>query len=149
MSRKYGQRGYQEGERREGGGERRPATPRQPPPPKHNLDRPRGRGLGAPSEAVFRCAVCGTAQEAPATDELVARCGRCGAELHSCTHCQHFDTAATWECRRHAERSAAVHKKSKQNDCTLFEARVSVEHATEKRAEPDDPRSAFDALFKT
>jgi len=29
-----------------------------------------------------------------------------------------------------------------------MEPRVSVEHASEKRAEPDDPRAAFDALFK-
>jgi hypothetical protein len=150
MSRKYGQRGYQDGERREGGGggESRPAAPRQPPPPRHNLDRPGGRGLGAPTDEVFRCAVCGTPQEPPAAEQTAARCARCAADLHTCTHCAHFDTAVTWECRRHAERTGPVLKKSKQNDCALFGPRLSVEHAAEKRQEPDDPRAAFDALFK-
>jgi hypothetical protein len=151
MSRKYGQRGYMEGERREGGrspGAGAGAARREPPPPRHNLDRPGGRGLGAPSEQVFRCAVCGNTQPPPDPGALDARCASCGADLHSCTHCIHFDTAARWECRRHAERTAPVLKKARQNDCALMEPRVSVEHATEKRAEPDDPRAAFDALFK-
>src|SRR5689334_15599420 len=119
MSRKYGQRGYMEGERGDRG--QRPAVAqREPPPPRHNLDRPRGRGLGAPSEQVFRCAVCGTTQEPPAPETFDARCVHCGADLHTCTHCASFDTAARWECRRHAERGSPVLKKSKQNDCTLM-----------------------------
>jgi len=156
MTRKYGQRGYQESDRKEprrsdsGGGA--PAR-REPPPPRHNLDRPRGRGLGAPTEQTFRCAVCGTAQGAPAPDAFAATCEKCGTDLHSCTHCTHFDTAARWECRRWQERQAAslgaVMKKSKANDCTLFAAKASVEFAKEKPADPaDDPRAAFDALFK-
>jgi hypothetical protein len=158
MTRKYGQRGYQEGERREpargglGGGA---PVRRAPPPPRHNLDRPRGRGLGAPSEQTFRCAVCGTRQEAPAEGAFAAACEKCGADLHTCTHCTHFDTAARWECRRADERQAAglgpVTKKSKRNDCPLFGARATLEFAREKPADPDernDPRAAFDALFK-
>jgi len=157
MTRKYGQRGYQEGDRREpsrggfGGG-----TPqrREPPPPRHNLDRPRGRGLGAPSEQTFRCAVCGTKQSAPDAEAFAATCEKCGADLHACTHCTHFDTAARWECRRADERQAAglgpVTKKSKRNDCPLFDAKATLEFAQEKpaAADPDDPRAAFDALFK-
>ena len=153
MTRKYGQRGYMQDEQRERGGA--PAAPRrEPPPPRHNLDRPRGRGLGAPTAAVFRCAVCGTSQEPPAADAFAQRCGKCAADLHTCTHCTHFDTAVRWECRRHEERAALpqyggpVLKKSKQNDCVLMEPRQGVEHDVEKRREPDDPRAAFDALFK-
>jgi hypothetical protein len=155
MSRKYGQRGYQEGDRREpsrpsGGGPAR----REPPPPRHNLDRPRGRGLGAPSEEVFRCAVCGTQQAAPAPAAFEAGCEKCAADLHTCTHCTHFDTAAPWECRRWQERRAdglgPVARKSKRNDCPLFTAKATLEFAKEKPADPDpdDPRAAFDALFK-
>ena len=159
MSRKYGQRGYMEGDRREpsgAGGRSGGGAPmrREPPPPRHNLDRPRGRGLGAPSEETFRCAVCGTRQDAPAADAFAGTCEKCGADLHTCTHCSHFDTAARWECRRWEERQAAglgqVAKKSKRNDCPLFTAKATLEFAQEKpaAADPDDPRAAFDALFK-
>ncbi|HEV8631228.1 MAG TPA: hypothetical protein VGV61_13000 [Thermoanaerobaculia bacterium] len=156
MSRKYGQRGYMEGDReRPSGGRPSPgATPREPPPPRHNLDRPRGRGLGAPSEQVFRCAVCGQAQDAPDAAALDRTCGKCGADLHTCTHCTHFDTAAPWECRRWQERrdsvvnAGPVAKKSKRNDCPLFAPKTTLEFGQEKPADPDDPRAAFDALFK-
>jgi hypothetical protein len=160
MSRKYGQRGYMEGERREpsgrGGGARSGAAPlrREPPPARHDLDRPRGRGLGAPSEETFRCAVCGTQQAAPQAAMFDAACEKCGADLHTCTNCTHFDTAARWECRRWEERQAAAlgpaAKKSKRNDCPLYTAKATLEFAQEKpaAADPDDPRAAFDALFK-
>jgi hypothetical protein len=143
MTRKYGQRGYQEGER-----ERSPrggAPPRrEPPPPRHSLDRPRGRGLGAPTEAVFRCAACGATQAVPAV--LEAACEGCGAALHSCTHCQHFDSGARWECRQPI--AARVARKSERNECAVFAPRTAVQHAQERAREPDDPRAAFDALFK-
>ena len=158
MTRKYGQRGYMESDRdsrgpREPRGEGgRPATP---PPPRHSLDRPRGRGLGAPTEQVFRCAVCGTPQPPPAAEALDAACAKCAADLHTCTHCTSFDTAARWECRRWEERAALglgpVAKKSKRNDCPLFAARIALQQAQEKsqeKADPNDPRAAFDALFK-
>lgn len=157
MARKYGQRGYMEGDRREpsgrGGGGTGSPPRREPPPPRHNLDKPRGRGLGAPDQEVFRCAVCGTAQAAPAAEVLAATCEKCAADLHTCTNCTHFDTAAPWECRRWQERQAArlgaVARKSKRNDCALFAAKATLEFAKEKPAAPDDPRAAFDALFKT
>jgi hypothetical protein len=164
MSRKYGQRGYQEGERREpsgaggrsGGGS---SVRREPPAPRHNLDRPGGRGLGAPDQQVFRCAVCGADQEAPGAEAFAAVCIKCGAELHSCTNCASFDTGSPWECRRWQERQALpaqapdrrpgpVTRKSKGNDCPLFSAKTTVEFAKEKPADPADPRAAFDALFK-
>jgi hypothetical protein len=142
VSRKYGQRGYQEGDRSRDAGPPAPAR-RDPPPPPHQLDRPRGRGLGAPTESVFRCAACGTVQSAPAA--LDAVCGKCAGDLHSCTHCAHFDSAARWECRQ--ELVARVPRKSQRNECALFTPRVSVQHAQEK-VDPDDPRAAFAALFK-
>jgi hypothetical protein len=158
MTRKYGQRGYLDGERREpsrGGAGGGAPVRREPPPPRHNLDRPRGRGLGAPSEQTFRCAVCGTRQAAPEAEAFAAVCEKCGTDLHTCTHCTHFDTAARWECRRGDERQAAglgpVSRKSKRNDCALFAAKATLEFAQEKpasAADPEDPRAAFDALFK-
>ena len=153
MTRKYGQRGYMEGDR-DRGEPRRGGEGREPPPPRHSLDRPRGRGLGAPTEQVFRCALCGTAQPPPAPEALDATCSKCAGDLHTCTHCTSFDTAATWECRRWQERQALgvgpVAKKSKRNDCPLFTPRIALQQAQEKaeKADPDDPRAAFDALFR-
>jgi hypothetical protein len=142
VARKYGQRGYQEEERpqhREG-----PAAPR-PPQDRLRPDRPAGRGLGAPSAERFRCAVCGAQQAAPAAEEAAAACASCGRALHTCTHCRHFDTAARFECRQALERRVAG--KASANECTLYTARVTVEHDAEKPA-PGDARAAFDALFK-
>jgi hypothetical protein len=148
MSRKYGQRGYQEGDR-ERGAARSGAVRREPSGgTRLQPDRPRGRGLGAPGAAVFRCAACGTAQEAPPAEGagLVATCAKCGGDLHTCTHCAHFDSGARWQCR--AAISAPIAGKRARNECPLFAPRQAVEHAQESRAEPDDPRAAFDALFK-
>lgn len=138
--RKYRQRGYQDddgGARRE----RPPKTPRERP------DGPRGRGLGRPTAAVFRCAVCG-ARLAGGSVALEATCSGCGADLHSCTHCRHFDSAARNECRQPvAERIA---NKAKRNRCELFTPRVTAEAASPpaQSDRPDDAKSAFDALFK-
>jgi hypothetical protein len=136
----------------EGDREKREPPRREPPPPRHQPDRPRGRGFGAPTEEVFRCAVCGTAQPPPAPDAFAAACEKCAADLHTCTHCRSFDTAARWECRRWQERAAAgfagpVAKKSQRNDCTLMAPKVSLEVGKDK-PDPSDPRAAFDALFK-
>jgi hypothetical protein len=147
MSRKYGQRGYQESDR-DRQSQRGPAPPRSEPlPPRHQPDKPRGRGLGAPTELVFKCAVCGTAQAAPAPETFGATCEKCSTDLHTCTHCASFDTSSRWECRRWQERAAPVGKKSQRNDCALMTPRTAVEHAKEK-VDPNDPRAAFDALFK-
>jgi len=59
---KYRQRGYKDtgdrGSQRSGG----------PQGPREKKDGPRGRGLGAPSDNVFRCARCGEKQ--PLFDEV-------------------------------------------------------------------------------
>jgi hypothetical protein len=142
VSRKYRQAGYQDEER--GRGER--PAPRAPRPPADRLrpEAPRGRGLGAPGREVFRCAVCGALQAAAGAAEATAKCEGCGADLHTCTHCAHFDTSARFECRQPIPERVAG--KGKANDCARFAPRVSVEHTAE-RSEPEDPRAAFDALF--
>jgi hypothetical protein len=152
--RKYRQRGYQDsGERRSPKGPRGPAGG-QPPRPKP--EGPRGRGLGAPTENVFRCAACGAKRLVSAAaghpDALAvdSTCARCGADLHTCTNCVHFDTGSRWECRRNAELPARVAKKSARNDCALFTPKMAQEFGADRDrpAGPSDPRAAFDALFK-
>jgi hypothetical protein len=136
--RRYRQRGYQD----EGGREERKGPK---PPPKERKEGPRGRGLGAPTATVFRCAVCGAKQEAPGVAAFAAACAHCGAALHSCTHCAHFDTSAPNECAKPVP--ARIAAKSKGNSCGLFEPKRAVEFAQEA-GRPADARSAFDALFK-
>jgi hypothetical protein len=149
--RKYRQRGYQDS------GDRRPSQrPHGPQPPHPKPEGPRGRGLGAPTENVFRCAACGAKRLVSAElghpDFLAedATCARCGADLHTCTNCVHFDTASRWECRRSADLPARIAKKSTRNDCELFVPKVAQEFGADRDhpASPSDPRAAFDALFK-
>jgi len=140
--RKYKQRGYR-------GGDAPRETPRgaaPSPSPAERGERPRGRGLGAPTEEVFRCARCGEASTVAAAAAPEARCAKCGADLHSCSNCVHFDTGARFECRR--EIPARVSPKDRANRCELFEPRLRREFAQEQRAAPRDAKSAFDALFK-
>jgi hypothetical protein len=139
---KYRQRGYQDSGDR---GERS----RGPIPPREKKDGPRGRGLGAPTESVFRCAGCG--EKRPLFEELAAdaTCSRCGAELHSCSNCIHFDTSTRWECRQVASLQARIAKKRDRNECALFTPKAAQEFGKEsEKPSPGDARSAFDALFK-
>ncbi len=140
--RKYGSRGYMQGDREE---------PRREQPsgagsrPREKPDGPRGRGLGAPTESVFRCAVCGAKQEAPAVGALAATCRQCGTDLHACSQCRHFDTSVHNECRKQVP--VRIAKKTQRNECALFEPKLAQVFAAES-GRPSDAKSAFDALFK-
>jgi hypothetical protein len=149
--RKYGQRGYREDERPaprpKGGG----------PPPRDPTQGPRGRGLGAPTATVFRCAACGRQLEPAAAAAAEATCGHCGADLHTCSNCVHFEPAVRNECRQggatlpDGTAGVRVAKKTKRNECTLFAPRQTQEFAKESTRPPEsanDARAAFDALFK-
>jgi hypothetical protein len=138
--RKYGQRGYQDSDR-DRPAARKPQTPQERPPG------PRGRGLGKPTATVFRCAVCGARQ---ASDEIVFEtvCTSCGKDVHTCTHCARFDTSVARECRD--PRAEYVASKAKRNVCAFFTPKATQEFASEsgRGSKPNDPRAAFDALFK-
>lgn len=140
---KYRQRGYQDS------GDRDARSPRGPQAPREKKEGPRGRGLGAPSETVFRCAACG--EKRPVFEEIPvdATCTRCGADLHTCSNCINFDTSVRWECRRFQEIPARVPKKRDRNECPLFTPKTTQEFAKDSdKPSPGDARSAFDALFK-
>jgi len=98
--------------------------------------------LGKPTETVFRCARCG-GQEAPEV-ALEAKCGDCGSDLHSCTHCAEFDTSAPFECRREIPQRVA--RKAGNNECDLFRPKLVQEFGREVEA-PSDAKAAFDDLF--
>jgi hypothetical protein len=141
---KYRQRGYKDSDRDE--------RPRQGPQgPREKKEGPRGRGLGSPSDSVFRCAACGEKRILVLGEEIPmdATCAKCGADLHSCSNCVNFDTSVHWECRKHAEIPARVVKKRDRNDCPLFTPKLAQEFAKDAgKPSPGDARSAFDALFK-
>lgn len=144
--RKYRQRGYRDEDPREETRGPRSGAPQGPRPKKEG---PRGRGLGAPTATVFRCSVCGEKQPPPALEEsgahaFAAACRKCKTDLHTCTHCLHFDTSAPKECRKPiAER---IRGKAKANRCELFEPKMAAEFRQD-RDHPSDAKSAFDALF--
>ena len=135
--RKYRQRGYMDDD---GGRESR----RQPAGPRPRREGPRGRGLGAPTAEAFRCASCGRQAAAPGAAETAAVCSACGADLHTCTNCRHFDSSAPLECRKPVPKRIGA--KAKGNECDLFEAKVTKEFGSDA-GRPADPKAAFDALF--
>lgn len=141
--RKYRQRGYQEDDR---SGDRRRGDKR---PPRQEREGPRGRGLGAPTANVFRCAACGGRVEVLGEMPLDAECPHCQADLHTCTNCTHFDPSASMECREHERIPEKVTKKAKANTCPVFTPKTAKEFAAEGEVGPSvgDAKKAFDALF--
>jgi hypothetical protein len=136
--RKYSQRGYQDDDSR-------PArnAPHSQRPEKMG---PGGRGLGAPTRSVFRCRDCGAEQSLFEQVALDATCEGCGADLHSCVNCGHFDTSYRYECRQKI--SQPMRSKTKANDCEQFSEKLALESDGSASSDPDDPRAAFDALFR-
>ena len=147
--RKYRQRGYQD-EPREPRREQKPAekkefAPRgQPPIAPKTFNMPGFR-------EVVRCARCGHELTTAAAWTVDATCIRCGADLHACAQCVHFDTSAPFECQQTIP--TRVSPKDAANDCVHFSARTTWERETSsatasKPSEPSGAKKAFDDLFK-
>jgi hypothetical protein len=143
--RKYRHRGYRDDDReprREGGA----------PPKKEYV--PRGQPPVAPKtfsmpgfREVVRCVRCGNELTVATAWSPDGACSRCGAALHSCAQCVHFDTSAPFECQQPIP--ARVSPKDARNECPLFEPRATVERETSSQASgPSSARKAFDDLFK-
>ena len=141
--RKYRQRGYQD-DPREPRRENAPAqkkeyAPRgQPPTEPKTINMPGYR-------EVVRCAPCGHELTVAAAWSADGKCPRCGADLHTCAQCLHFDTSAPFECQQAIP--VRVSPKDARNECTWFEPRTKVERET-KSTPPTSARKAFDDLFK-
>jgi hypothetical protein len=141
--RKYRQRGYQD-EPREPRREQTPAPKKEYAPRGQPPERPKTFSMPGFREVV-RCARCGNELTVAAAWSPDAACSRCGADLHACAQCAHFDTSAAFECQKPIP--ARVSPKDARNACTLFEPRTTVERET-KSAAPSSARKAFDDLFK-
>jgi DNA-directed RNA polymerase subunit RPC12/RpoP len=107
---------------------------------------PRGRGVGLPQDVVFKCSNCGHTIDTVGTIEKDATCSSCGSALHSCSNCNFFDSGFRFECRKPL--LARVESKTKVNDCKYFQPKAVRDLSSRGSQRPDDPRAAFDALFK-
>lgn len=100
------------------------------------------------AELVVRCQACGHQQFAEAAMiGPLSVCDKCGAALHSCRHCMHFDPSVRHQCRRGLKEPAGV---SARNECASFEPRLVLD-ATGKRLHgktATTAKSTFDSLFK-
>ena len=136
--RKYRQRGYQD-------------EPRGPKPASTPKGAPTPREFRAPNMPGFaqtiRCARCGNTL--PAEIAFDSRCNRCGVDLRACIQCESFEPAARFECGQAI--AARVTPKDSRNTCDLYHPTVRVERQTgsaASAASTNDPRKAFDDLFK-
>lgn len=138
--RKYRHRGYQDSS-----DEVRPRGPR-PDGSGRTEGAPRGRGADVDKAVVFACKACGAKQRDLEDVRLDSTCA-CGADLHACSQCAHFDTSARFECLQPI--AARILSKKKRNECPLFTPARSFDLTGPKAAgTPDDARAAFDRLFR-
>lgn len=145
--RKYRHRGYRDDDREprreQGAPPKKEYAPRgQPPVTPKTFNMPGFR-------EVVRCARCGNELMVATAWSPQGVCSRCGAELHSCAQCVHFDTSAPFECLQTIP--ARISPKDTRNECASFEPRTTVERETKSSSSPDAPssaRKAFDDLFK-
>ncbi len=137
--RKYRQRGYMDSDR-----ERQEKQAGKRPVAKPETFGPRTPQMPG-THSVSRCAGCGTVL--PSGVDPQGKCPQCGFELHSCKQCAYFDTSSRFECTQPI--AARIVKKDARNDCTFYALRVTVERQTSPgSSRPDDPRKAFESLFK-
>jgi predicted RNA-binding Zn-ribbon protein involved in translation (DUF1610 family) len=145
--RKYRHRGYQDDDwDRDRDRKQRPPQPQTDERGQPRLEgAPRGRGVGLPTEVVFKCARCGHTMKNAAVEPASA-CPSCGKALHTCTNCTFFDTSARFECRKPI--AARIEPKTKANRCELFQPKAVRDLRSAQPEAPRDARAAFNALFK-
>jgi hypothetical protein len=155
--RKYRQHGYQDSDRdRTFNGHRQGDRPKpNGPRPPIDVTGPRLPRL-VQHVAAARCYNCATAL--PEGIDWKTNCPKCGAALHCCKQCAHFEPSTRFQCLKPIPARIAV--KDQANECELFKPRVTVArdaapanngHAVANvpvPRSPTDARAAFDNLFK-
>lgn len=156
--RKYRQPGYMDSDRDSKGGYREDRPKPQGPRPPIDVTGPRLPRL-VQHVAAARCFNCATAL--PPDVDFNGNCPKCGAALHCCKQCSHFEPSTRFQCLKPIPVRIAL--KDKANECTLFTPRVTVARegtATNNQVQPpvnqgppaprnpEDARNAFDKLFK-
>jgi hypothetical protein len=160
--RKYRQRGYNDSDRpTDNGTFNREERPRpQGPRPPLDITGPRLPRM-VQSVTASRCYNCST-MLAEAFD--FKQCPKCGAALHCCKQCAHFEPSTRFQCLKPITVRVAV--KDQANQCELFKPRVTVARDVahsgpapmptngsngSSLSDPrnaTDARAAFDSLFR-
>src|SRR5712664_1579558 len=121
--RKYSQRGYQESDRNGSkpfrNGDDRPRQ--QGPRPPIDVTGPRLPRL-VQAVTAARCYNCAT--QLPNGTAFTGNCPKCGAALHCCKQCAHFEPSTRFQCLKPIP--VRIPLKDKANECTLFAPRVTV-----------------------
>jgi hypothetical protein len=103
-----------------------------------------------------RCYSCSTAL--PADADFRGNCPKCGAALHCCKQCAHFEPSTRFQCLKPIP--ARIVGKDLANECELFASRVTVArdvlpssygptaYIDPAPRKPSNARAAFDNLFK-
>lgn len=157
--RKYRQHGYMDSDRPSNGARPDHDRPRHSGPrPPIDVTGPRLPRL-LQSVAAARCFNCSTAL--PAGADFPEICPKCGAALHCCKQCAHFEPSTRFQCLKPIP--VRIAPKDQKNDCSLFKPRVTVARDAAPAAQsngtarpvsvpeprsPSDARAAFDNLFK-
>jgi hypothetical protein len=156
--RKYRQNGYQQDSERGSNGFNRGDRPK-PQGPKLPLDitGPKLPRL-VQNVVASRCFSCAVAL---ASDmDFRGNCPKCGAALHCCKQCVHFDSSTRFQC--HKPIPVRIPLKDQANTCEFFSPMVTVardavpfasqqrppENNTPTPRNASDARAAFDSLFK-
>jgi hypothetical protein len=94
----------------------------------------------------MHCAACGQ-EIALASGERVGfreECARCGADLHTCKNCSHYDPGAYNHCRE--PNSERVADRDRQNRCDWFAP--SMGRGGDRENSQDQALKDLGALFK-
>jgi len=156
--RKYRQNGYQQDSERGSNGAFRGDRPRpQGAKPPLDITGPKLPRL-VQNVVASRCFSCAVAL-ASDTD-FRGNCPKCGAALHCCKQCVHFDSSTRFQC--HKPIPVRIPVKDQANTCEFFSPMVTVArdsaapHSSSNRVVDNTPaprnasdaRAAFDSLFK-
>jgi hypothetical protein len=159
--RKYRQRGYNDTPRDfNNNGPRQDDRPRpQGPRPPIDVTGPRlPRMVQAVTAA--RCYNCSTMLSSDI--DFRGNCPKCGAALHCCKQCAHFEPSTRFQCLKPVPVRIVV--KDQANECDMFKPRVTVARdsavpmtgpgasqmvqSTPVPRSATDARAIFDSLFK-
>jgi ribosome-binding protein aMBF1 (putative translation factor) len=92
---------------------------------------------------LLKCFNCGTELSFSSIPGRREECTKCGADVHVCRNCQHYDRSAYNECR---ETSAdVVREKDRANFCDFFAPGSGTGPGADKKK---DMLAAAEALFK-
>jgi len=155
--RKYRQRGYMDTNGSGSSDRRLPDRPKPSGPrPPLDVTGPRLPRL-LQSVVAARCFNCSTALSPDA--DWKGKCPKCGAALHCCKQCAHFEPSTRFQCLKPI--LARIAYKDQANECDQFKPRVTVArdaapannhasaaHQQQAPRTPTDARAAFDSLFK-